>query len=225
MVKKPKQKVSANLFLFAFLIVLIIGLIAFFGVLEYDRYKRNNLEDEFKLLNQQILLDDLYSSYLKTAATPIDACNVLEKQANAEFALNRELLDKLKVIEKDAVVKTDNYIKYMYVLTNIKLWINYTNLNIDCNYGKKIILYFYPEPPEATVEEIKSNQLTRLFENKLAEFSKRCPNTVVFALPYLTDIPILNQLIIENNVVTSPALVVDNNTIYDLRELDDVNCS
>lgn len=225
MVTKIKKGVSANIYLAAALVVLVIGLIVFFGIMAYDNYKRNSLEDEFKLLNQQILLDDLYSSYLKTASTPQDTCIVLEKQMNAEFALNRELLDKLKAIDKDAVVKTENYIKYMYVLTNVKLWINYTNLNIDCNYGKKIILYFYPEPKEATVQEIKENQITRFFENKLADFSKRCPNTVVFALPYLKDVPILNELIMENNVVTSPALVVDNKTVYNLTELDDINCS
>ena len=86
-----------------------------------------------KIINQQLILDDLYDNYLEHTNNKDkeERCAILEKQLASEYKLNGELLNRLRQINKDAIVSTDNYTKLMFVLTNIKLWMNYRNLNRD----------------------------------------------------------------------------------------------
>lgn len=222
-----KYKPNQNVFLTAFLIVLIIIIIIFYGIVSFSNYKRNALEDDMKIINQQLIMDDLYENYLEhTNNTDTEErCRILERQLESEYKLNRELLNRLRLINKDAVVSTDNYTKFMFVMTNIKLWMNYRNLNRDCNYNKKIILYFYTEEKIGGTQNIRKDVENNLFENRLTKFHERCPNAVVFALPYVNDILVLNQLILDNNVRDAPAIVVDDKVIYQIDNLDDVSCN
>lgn len=222
-----KYKPNQNVFLTAFLIVLVIVIIIFFGIIAFSNYKRAALEDDMKIINQQLILDDLYDNYLEHTnnKNPEERCTILEKQLATEYKLNGELLNRLRLINKDAVVSTDNYTKLMFVLTNIKLWMNYRNLNRDCNYNKKIILYFYTEEKIGDTQNIRKDVENNLFENRLSAFYERCPNSVAFALPYVTDVLILNQLINDNKVQDSPAIVVDEKVIYQIDELDNISCN
>jgi hypothetical protein len=47
---------------------------------------------------------------------------------------------------------------------------------------------------------------------------------VVFALPYLPEIIVLNQLIIDYNVSRAPSIVFNDNVIYNINELDNIVC-
>jgi len=221
-----KYRPTHNIFLTALLIVLIIVIILFFGIISYDNYKRTNLEEDIKILNQQLILDDLYNNYLEHSENYdlSKKCNILAKQLNSQYQINRKLLDRLRNINKDAIVSTDNYIKFMYVLTNVKLWMHYNNFNDGCNNDTKILLYFYTEEKQTGSKQIKADAQNDLFENRLNQFTKSCDDSVVFALPYLPDIIVLNQLIIDYNVLRAPAIVVDENVIYNINELDDVVC-
>lgn len=221
-----KNKPTHNIFLTALLIVLIIVIIMFFGVVSYDNYKRTNLEEDIKILNQQLILDELYDNYLEYSDN-LDVstkCEILSNQLNSQYKINRTLLDRLRNINKDAVVSTDNYIKFMYVTTNIKLWMHYNTFNNECNNNTKILLYFYTEEKESGFQQVKADAQNDLFENRLDQFSKSCENSVIFALPYLPEIIVLNQLITDYNVTRSPAIVYDNNVIYNINDLNNIIC-
>jgi len=217
--------VSVNVFLTAFLILLIVLIIIFFGVMGYDNYKKNGYEEDIKLLNQQMVLDDLFMVYIADTNNIQEKCSILEKQYSAEYNLNRQLLDKLRQINENALVPTSNYIKYMYVLTNVKLWMYHKKLNIDCNKDKILILYFYSETiNQGKLDKIKDEHINSLFEDTLNSISERCKNINVFVLPYNKDIIILNQIISDYNVANYPAIVVDKNVYYNVSELQNFNC-
>ncbi len=217
--------ISFNVFLTAFLILLIMLIIIFFGVMGYDNYKKNGYEEDIKLLNQQMVLDDLFMVYIEDTNNVQEKCSILEKQYSAEYNLNRQLFDRLKQINENALVPTSNYIKYMYVLTNVKLWMYHKKLNIDCDKNKTLILYFYSETiNQGKLDQIKDEHINSLFEDTLNSLSDRCDNINVFVLPYNKDIIILNQIISDYNVVHYPAIVVDNNVYYNVSDLQDFNC-
>jgi hypothetical protein len=140
-----QKYITKNVFLATFLIVLITLIIVFFGIIGYDNYKKGTYENDIKLLNQQMALDDVFVLYAADSNNLYEKCNILEKQYDAEYTLNRQLLTKLRSINKNAIVPTSNYIKYMYVLTNVKLWMYHKKLNVDCNNEKTLVLYFYSE--------------------------------------------------------------------------------
>jgi hypothetical protein len=216
---------NINVFLTAFLILLIILIIAFFGVMTYDNYKKNSYEEDIKLLNQQMVLDDLFMVYVEDSNNLSEKCSILEKQYAAEYNLNRQLLDRLRQINENALVPTSNYIKYMYVLTNVKLWMYHKKLNIDCDKNKTLILYFYSETiKEGKLDRIKDEHINSLFEDTLNELSDKCKNINVFVLPYNKDIIILNQIISDYNVLSYPAIVLDKNVYYNVSDLKDFNC-
>lgn len=221
-----KYKPTQNIFLTALLIVLIIVIILFFGVISYDNYKRTNLEEDIKILNQQLILDELYENYLEHSENDdlSKKCEILAKQLNSQYKINRTLLDRLRNINKDAIVSTDNYIKFMYVVTNIKLWMHYNNFNDECNNDTKILLYFYTEEKESGSEQIKADAANDLFEKKLDNFNKFCKNSVIFALPYLPEIIVLDQLITDYNITRSPAIVYEDEVIYNINDLNNIVC-
>ena len=161
--------INKNVFLSAFLILLIALIIIFFGVMAYDNYKKSTYEDDIKLLNQQMILDDLFMVYVSDSNDVTQKCSVLEKQYVAEYNLNRQLLDRLRVINENAIVPTSNYVKYMYVLTNVKLWMYHKKLNVDCNKDTTLMLYFYSE----TINQGKLDRIKDNIVNKyVLEFEK-----------------------------------------------------
>jgi len=217
--------ITANVFLTAFLILLIILIIVFFGVIAYDNYKKSGYEEDIKLLNQQMVLDDLFMVYVADSNNTVEKCDILEKQYNAQYNLNRQLLSRLRQINENALVPTSNYIKYMYVLTNVKLWMYHKKLNIDCDKNKTLILYFYSETiRQGKLDRIKDEQLNNLFEDTLNNLSDKCNNVNVFVLPYNKEIIILNQIISDYNVNNYPAIVIDKNVYYNVSILNDFNC-
>ncbi len=217
--------INRNVFITAFLILLIILIIIFFSVLAYDNYKKSTYEDDIKLLNQQMILDDLFVVYVNDSNNTAEKCGVLEKQYQAEYNLNRQLLDRLRNINENALVPTSNYIKYMYVLTNVKLWMYHKKLNLDCDKNKTLILYFYSETvSQGKLDRIRDEQINSVFEETLNDLSDRCNNVNVFVLPYNKDIIILNQILSDYNVNSYPAIVVDKNVYYNVTKLKDMNC-
>jgi hypothetical protein len=209
------HKASKNIFLGAILIVLIFIIASYSGIMLYDNYKKDQLEYDFSVLNQQILLDDLYNTYLEDSNSQAEKCNVLFDQLESQISLNNELYKRLTVINNNnAIVETDNKLKYMYVLTNIKLWLHYKDIKENCDFNITGVLYFYPEIHESNPDKEKIDANTRVFQKKLQEFDRMCAYKS-FALPYLKEIPILNRLIIDYNVTKAPAVVVGNKVIYD----------
>jgi len=217
--------VNLNVFLTALLILVIIIIAAFFAITTYENYKKANYEEDIKFLNQQMLMNDLFLSYIQDTNNSESKCAVLEKQYAAEYNINRQLLNKLRQINKNALVPTSNYIKHMYVLTNVKLWLYHKKLNIDCNKDKILVLYFYSENlTDNKVSRIRDDQLNSIFENTLTDLSKRCDKINIFALPYNKDIIILDQIITDYNIGRYPAVVVENKVYYDLTQIKDYNC-
>jgi len=217
--------ISRNVFITAFLIVLIILIIVFFSVLAYDNYKKSSYEEDIKLLNQQMILDDLFVVYISDSNNALEKCSILEKQYQAEYNLNRQLLERLRTINENALVPTSNYIKYMYVLTNVKLWMYHKKLNIDCDKNKTLILYFYSETvKQGKLDRIKDEQLNSVFESTLNDLTTRCDNINVFVLPYNREIILLNQILSDYNVINYPAIVVDDKVYYNVNEVKDINC-
>jgi len=218
-------KINKNIFLAAFLILIVILIILFFSIIYTENLKKESYEEDLKFLNQQMLIDDLFLAYLEDTNNTEDKCLVLEKQYAAEYLINRNLLEKLTKINKNALVPTSNSTKYMYVLTNVKLWLYHKKLNQDCNNNKKLILYFYSETiNQGKLDRIKDEQSNSIFENALTELSKRCNNVNIFALPYNKDIILLNQIISDYDLKTYPVIVIDGKSYYRIDELKDYNC-
>lgn len=220
------KKININLFLTAFLILIIILIILFFIIGYTENLKTKSYEEDLKFLNQQMLIDDLFLAYIGETNNTADKCAVLEKQYTAEYLINRELLAKLTQINKNALVPTSNSTKYMYVLTNVKLWLYHKKLNQDCNNNnKKLILYFYSETVnQGKLDRIKDEQANSIFEKTLTDISDRCKNVNIFALPYNKDIIILNQIISDYNLQTYPVVVIEKDVYYKISDLEDYNC-
>ena len=196
----------------------------------YDKHKKSKLADDFSLLNQQIILDDLYNNYLKNANTQAQKCKILNNQLYSQQKINEELFKRLRLVNKNAIVETDNNLKYMYVLTNIKLWLHNKKINKECGGNIKSILYFYPEISGYSAEKVKLDAKTRVFEHKLSRLAKKC-DFRSFALPYINYIPILNQIIEDYNVSSAPVAVINNKVYYDIPNdlntdfLNSINCN
>jgi hypothetical protein len=213
-----KEKLNKNIFLSALLIIIIIVVIVFTIVLFYDSNKRDSLFDEYLGLQQQIVLDDIYQDYLDsdTNLSTQKKCEILHNQLSSRYDTIDLLLDKLRSINEYGIVDTDNKIKYTYILTNIKLWLQYKKLNNICYIGKDTILYFYPETKNLSLaNKSKLDAKTKIFEYKLEKFKKENDSGAI-ALPYLTNIPIINQIINDYNISSSPAIVYKEKIYYNL---------
>jgi len=212
---KMKNKFNNNILFYSFIILLILVLIIYSSIMLYDNYKKQQIKDEISLLNQQTLLNDLYSSYISDVNTTAQKCSILNNQFNYLLNVNAELYDKLKSINKNAIVETDNNVKYMYVLENIKLWLQYKKINRECKANKKVALYFYPEINDWSVEKSELNAKTMLFQRKLSNVLNKCGYYSI-ALPYIKYIPIIQQMAIDYNITSSPSAFINNKVFYDI---------
>ncbi len=224
-----EHKFNRNI-LFVTLLLLIIVMVAIYsGIMLYDKYKKSQIQEDFSLLNQQILLDDLYNSYLKDINSQEKKCEVLNDQIISQFQISDLLFEKLRQINRNAIVETDNNLKYMYVLTNIKLWLHYNEINKECSTDIKTILYFYPELSGYSSEKAKLDASTKVFEYKINDLLERC-DYKSFALPYIDYIPILKQIIDDIGVEQAPAVYINGKIYYDIPRylnaefLKEINC-
>jgi hypothetical protein len=209
------HKVNKNIFLAALLFLLIFIVAGYSGIMLYDSHKKDTLEYDYSLLNQQVLLNDLYDNYLADINSQSEKCAILVNQLDSQLKVNKELFERLKLINENAIVESDNNLKYTYVLTNIKLWLHYNKINRDCeNVDLTSILYFYPEIVGNITERAKLDAKTNVFQHKLREFGTNCDYDS-FALPYLFYIPIVDQIIHDYNVIKGPAAVVNGKIIYE----------
>ena len=210
-----KNKFNRNILFYSFIILLIFILIIYSSIMLYDNYKKQQIKDEISLLDQQTLLNDLYSSYISDVNTTAQKCSILNNQFNYLLNVNKELYTKLKEINKNAIVETDNNIKYMYVLENIKLWLQYKKINKECGTNKKVALYFYPEINGWSIKKSELDAKTRLFQRKLNIVLNKCGYASI-ALPYITYIPIIQQMTIDYNITSSPSVYINNKVFYDM---------
>jgi len=223
---KERYKFNKNIFLSVFLILLILFIIVFSAITYFDSYKRKVIEDDYNILQQQIILDDLYNSYLLD--TNSNKCDVLTSQLESYLKINNELYLRLKKINRNAIVESDDNTKLLFVLTNIKLWFHYNTIEKECGvFNGKSVLYFYPEFKDFSVEKAKSDAETVVFVDKLSKLSKDC-NFNSIALPYGTNIPILNQLIMDYNVSYAPSVYYNGKAYTNIdKDSDffvDINC-
>ena len=213
--KIKEHKFNQNILLVSFLLLLIVMIAIYSGIILYDKYKKSQIQDDFTLLNQQILLNDLYNSYLDDVNSQDLKCEVLNKQLMSQLKINEELFERLRLINKNAIVETDNSLKYMFVLTNIKLWLHYNKINKDCDTDIKTLLFFYPEIAGHSSQKAISDAKTKIFEHRLNILTEKC-GFRSFALPYIDYIPVLDQIIIDYNVTSSPAVYINGKVYYEL---------
>lgn len=222
-----KNKFNNNVLLFVFLILIILFIVVFSAITFYDSHKRKVIEDDYNILQQQIILNDLYKSYLQESSS--NRCDVLKNQLESYLQINNELYNRLKKINKNAIVKSDDKTKLLFIFTNINLWFHYSSIEKECgNIDTKGILYFYPEFKEFSIEKANSDARTVVFAEKLDRLAKKC-NFSSIALPHVSHIPILNQLIIDYNVQEAPAAYINGKVYYDINEtsefLEEINCN
>lgn len=220
-----EKKFSKNIFLTVFLIILILFIIVFSAIMFFDNYKRKNIEDEYYILQQQIVLDEIYKSYLEKSE---NKCDVLINQLDSYLNINNQLYKRLQKINKNAVVESDDRTKLLFILTNIKLWLHYNSIEEECDSPDTIaILYFYPEFRDFSIEKAESDAKTVVFSEKLERLSKQC-NFHSIALPYVDYIPIVYQLIKDYDVNYSPSAYINGNVYYDINFtdsfLEEINC-
>jgi hypothetical protein len=218
--KKKEHKFNKNILFVTLLILLGLMLIIYSGIMLYDKHKKSQIEDSFSLLNQQIILDDLYNSYLDDVNSQKEKCDILNNQINNQLLINEQLYDKLISINKNAIVPTDNSLKYMFVLTNIKLWLHYQEINKECDTNINTMLFFYPEIEGYSLDKVKLDAQTKVFEKKLSKVLDKC-NYKSFALPYIKYIPILDHLINKFDIKKAPAVYINGNVYYSIPE--DIN--
>ena len=215
--KELKETFSRNIFLAGIMIVIIIFIVGYFTIVIYDNKKRSNIQDEFSILNLQIGLDEIYDVYLNEK--PEKKCEILDNQLNSQLKTNEILFTKLKQYNENAIVSTDNVIKYQYVITNIKLWLQFNEIKKECNSDIKVMLYFYPEITNDTPKKIQLDAKTVVFESKLRKIMADC-GYLSIALPDKSDIEIINLIKNEYNILDSPAVVINQKVYYDMN-LDD----
>jgi hypothetical protein len=205
-----------DVLLSAFLILIIVVFVTFTTVVTYDRHKRDTLFDEYFILQQKIVLDDIYSEYLEVReGNNINKCEILEKQVESSLELSNHLLKKLKTINQFGIVPSDNRIKYVYILTNVKLWLQQQKIENECGEEKNIVIYFYPEISGSTSEKAMWDTKTVFFEKKLETLTNNCKVDGLIALPYIKNIPILDQMIKDFNITQPLAIVINDNILYD----------
>ena len=214
--EKQEHKFNRNILFVTLLILLILMVAIYSGIVLYDKYKKQQIVDEMSLLNQQIILDDLYNSYLKDINSLEEKCEVLNNQLTSQLKINEKLFENLKNINRNAIVETDNELKFMYVLTNIKLWLHYTEIEKSCVTETKTGLYFYPEYAGYSSEKAKKDAETRVFEKKLSNFLDDCGDFRSISLPYIDYIPILDQIIKDLNITQAPAFYYNGQVYYDV---------
>jgi hypothetical protein len=211
--KELKESINKNIFLAGIMVVIIIFIVGYFTITIYDNTKKSTIQDEFTILNQQIGLDEIYESYLKEK--PELKCEILKNQLNSQLKTNEQLYNKLKQYNENAIVSTDNTIKYQYVITNIKLWLQYNKIKENCNSDIKVMLYFYPEIFEDTPKKAQLDAKTVIFESKLRKIMTDC-GYLSIALPDKSNIEIINLIKTEQNVTDSPSALINNKIYYDI---------
>lgn len=223
--KELNEKFNKNIFIAAILIVLIVFIVGFFTITIYDNKKRTGLMDEFNILNQQTGLDEIYEIYLKE--NPEKKCEILKSQLNSMLNTNNKLYIKLKQYNENAIVSTDNVIKYQFVITNIKLWLQYNKLKDECDSNINVMLYFYPEIFEDTPKKSELDAKTIIFENKLRSIMTNC-DYLSIALPDKSDIEIINLIKQEYSIINSPSALINGKVYYNLDLTTDfyeeINC-
>ena len=193
----------------------------------FDNYKRKIIEDDYNILQQQIILDDLYNSYI--SSNDINKCQILNNQLESYLIINDELYKRLKKIDRNAIVESDDRTKLLFVFTNIKLWFHYNTIEKECGISNtKAMLYFYPEFEDFSVEKAESDAKTIVFAEKLRRLSEKCDLKSI-AVPYRVHIPILNQLITDYNISEAPSIYTNGKVYYDILEndsnfLNDIGC-
>ena len=222
MVKTHMSKFyNRNIILFAFLILVLVVIVTYALIVYYDSYSRNKLTDDYFLIQNQVMMDDLYNDYLSGFDYTVDNCLALTNQINSMLNFQDDLYTRLTKVNNNGIVEIDNKLKYTYVLSNIKLWFYYNKLKTNCDMNYSVALYFYPEISGSSPEKIHSDVKTKFFENKLDVFKSDCDLKVI-ALPYINNVAIINQLIMDFNVNSSPAIYVNGNTYYESDIADDV---
>jgi hypothetical protein len=224
---KKENKFNQNILLFVLLIIIILFLIVFSAITFYDSHKRKIIEDDYNILQQQIILNDIYRSYLEESDT--DKCIILENQLNSYLNVNNELFLRLTKINKNAIVESDDRTKLLFILTNVKLWFHYNLIDKECGeIESRAVLYFYPEIKEFNIKKAEADAKTVVFAEQLERLSKEC-NLRPIALPYITYIPILDQLIKDYDVLQAPSVYINGKTYYDLTKtsefLNEIGCN
>ncbi len=201
-----------DVLLTSFLILIIVVFVTFFTVTTYDRNKRDSLFDDYFVLQQKIMLDDIFSEYTEFTEN-VNQCDILNKQIDSSIILSQELLEKLKTINQFGIVTSDNRVKYVYILSNIKLWLQQEKFSKQCDDSRKIVLYFYPEFQSHSTEKVMWDTKTVFFEKKIRNLVESGYVEGTIALPYLKEIPIINQMI-EDFQIEEPLAVVINDKVY-----------
>ena len=216
---KKKKSFNNNVLLFALLIIIVLFIVVFSAINFYDSHKRKVIEDDYNILQQQIILNDLYKKYLDESNS--QRCTILKNQLDAYLNINSELYQRLKKINRNAVVESDDRTKLLFVLTNINLWLHYNSIEEECGYSKeRAILYFYPEFQKFSVEKAESDAKTLFFAEKLGRLTNEC-NFNSIALPYVDYIPILDQIISDYNISSAPSVYINGKVYYDVNLDDD----
>ncbi len=222
-----ENRFNNNILVFVFLVLIILFLVVFSAITFYDSYKRKIIEDDYNILQQQIILNDIYKSYLEDGNK--DKCVILKNQLESYLKVNNELYLRLKKINRNAIVESDDNTKLLFILTNIKLWFHYNSIEKECGaIDNKGILYFYPEFREFSVEKAGSDAKTLFFAEKLNRLAKQC-NFTSIALPKVDYIPIVNQLIIDYNITDAPAAYINGKVYYTIDNtpefLEEIGCN
>jgi hypothetical protein len=224
--KKLIEAFNRNIFLAAIMIVIIVFIVGYFTITIYDNTKRTNLMDEFTILNQQIGLDEIYDVYLEEK--PELKCEILNNQLSSQLRTNERLFNKLKQYNENAIVDTDNVVKYQLVITNIKLWLQYNKIIENCNSDIKVMLYFYPEVLPNTPQKVLLDAKTVIFESKLQKIMADC-SYLSIALPDKSDIEIINLIKSEFEVIDSPSALINGKMYYDVNFTsefyEEINCN
>lgn len=223
--EKLNENVSKNIFLIGILIVIVVFIVGYFTIVIYDNKKKTTIQDDFTILNQQISLDEIYNTYLEKY--PEQKCEILQNQLVSQLKTSDALYTKLKQYNENAIVSTDNVIKYQYVITNIKLWMQFNKIKEECNPDLRVMLYIYPEIFEDTPKKHELDAKTIVFESKLRKVMAEC-NYLSLAIPDKSNIEVIDIIMKEYNILDSPSVWINGETYYDIDFSDEfyneINC-
>ncbi len=198
-----------NRYLLAGVITAAVLAVVFAIVLFLDDWRVNSLNQQLEELSIQSESNRVlffYNQVFSPSENPA-FCEVANKSATLRSSQGDLLFSKLSSYESANLFGDYGLLKKKYLLNRIELWL-YTSLqNKTCNSNFVPILFFYrsKDPcPDCAVQG-----------GILEELRNQCPNVKIFALATDEDIDLVPLIQAQFNVAQTPALVVNNEKVFE----------
>ena len=175
-----------------------------------DQQRVSVLSGEMQRMTWELDDSRLFLGYLDSMA-PEEKCGVMESRVLQQVQKADELAKRIDSYRNANVFNEDYYtLKKTFIYKDFELFLQFRSLREECGKDLNYIIYFYSENdpdrsicPDCAVEE-----------SIVSGIRNSCPNTWVFALPYNTDIGIVQAVRDRYNITRVPSVVVNGEQVF-----------